>query len=187
MKSKQIPELSLQRESLGVHAAHPSHHIWVREADRWSPPVLTAPSDGRVYSPPSTPVAHIEPYVEPQVMYNPYFLWQLYSYKQSCNNNYYSLSQYQKICWLRQLMSWLFKFIKNKTCIDNAQNQIKCKYVALLTSIRNYTCNCSAIIYCWYFPFCIVKKHSSFVSYFRITILLELRRLVLCTSVCLKI
>ncbi|KAK4035828.1 hypothetical protein OUZ56_027910 [Daphnia magna] len=99
MKSKQIPELSLQRESLqGVHAAHPSHHIWVREAERWSPPVLTAPSDGRVYSPPSTPVAHIEPYVEPQVMYNPYFLWQLYSYKQSCNNNYYSLSQYQKIC-----------------------------------------------------------------------------------------
>ncbi|XP_057380530.1 uncharacterized protein LOC130702917 [Daphnia carinata] len=97
MKSKQSREFSLQRES-GVHAAHPSHHIWMREAERWSPPVLTAPLDGSAYSPPSTPVAHIEPYVEPQVMYNPYFLWQLYSYKQSCNNNYYSLSQYQQIC-----------------------------------------------------------------------------------------
>ncbi|KAI9552116.1 hypothetical protein GHT06_022453 [Daphnia sinensis] len=97
MKSKQAPELGPQRES-GVHAAHPSHHIWVRESERWSPPVLTASLDGRAYSPSSTPVAHIAPYVEPQVMYNPYFLWQLYSYKQSCKNHYYSLSQYEQIC-----------------------------------------------------------------------------------------
>lgn len=96
-KPKQKPEL-VPRQELGVHAAHPNHHSWMRETERWSPPILTPPSDGRAYSPPSTPVAHIEPYVEPKVMYNPYFLWQLYSYKQSCNNGYHPFSQYHRIC-----------------------------------------------------------------------------------------
>lgn len=70
-----------------------------QQTERWSPPVLTPPPLGGQYSPPSTPVARIEPYVEPQVMYNPFFLWQLYSYKQSCNNNYpHVLSLHPRTC-----------------------------------------------------------------------------------------
>jgi hypothetical protein len=90
-KHKQAPDFRRLAES-HVHVARPTTLMWVRDADCWSPPILTAPPDGRIYSPPSTPVAHIEPYVEPQVMYNPYFLWQLYSYKQSCSNSYNSFS-----------------------------------------------------------------------------------------------
>jgi hypothetical protein len=78
---------------LHVHVARPTTLMWERDIDCRSPPILTPPPDGRAYSPPSTLVAHIEPYVEPQVMYNPYFLWQLYSYKQSCGNSCISFSQ----------------------------------------------------------------------------------------------
>ncbi|XP_046658167.1 uncharacterized protein LOC124352648 [Daphnia pulicaria] len=90
-KRKQTTEPRRLAESNG-HVARPTTPKCVRDSDYWSPPVLTPPPDGRAYSPPSTPVAHIEPYVEPQVMYNPYFLWQLYSYKQSCSNSFNSFS-----------------------------------------------------------------------------------------------
>ena len=72
--------------------------MWVaeRQAGRWSPPVLTPPEAGRPYSPPTTPVAFIGPYVEPQVRYNPYFLWQLHSYKQFCNNYRYAFSLHRR-------------------------------------------------------------------------------------------
>jgi hypothetical protein len=49
-------------------------------AVKWSPPVLSPPPSG-VYTPAFSLVAHIEPYVEPQVMYNPFFLWQLHAYR----------------------------------------------------------------------------------------------------------
>lgn len=90
-KHKQTAEPRRLAES-NVHVARPTSMKCVRDSDYWSPPVLTPPPDGRAYSPSSTPVAHIEPYVEPQVMYNPYFLWQLYSYKQSCSNRFNSFS-----------------------------------------------------------------------------------------------
>lgn len=65
-------------------------YMWTsnhKDMETWSLPILTPVQEGRPYSPPPIPVAYIRPYVEPQVMYNPYFLWQLYSYKQTCNNN----------------------------------------------------------------------------------------------------
>ncbi len=49
--------------------------------DTWTPPVLTpSPVDEQ---PPLVPVAHIEPYPDPQVMYNPYFLQQLDAHRKS--------------------------------------------------------------------------------------------------------
>lgn len=53
-------------------------------ADPWTPPVLTPSPDGVVdEQPPSVPVAHIEPYPDPQVMYNPYFLQQLDAHRKA--------------------------------------------------------------------------------------------------------
>ena len=75
-------------ESESDKAVVPVQKMWVaeRQARRWSPPVLTPPPARSPYCPPSTPIVFIEPYVEPQVRYNPYFWWQLHSYKQFCNN-----------------------------------------------------------------------------------------------------
>ena len=49
----------------------------------WSPPVLSPPPLGTTYLPAFTSFAKIEEYLEPQVMYNPYFLWQLHSFRMS--------------------------------------------------------------------------------------------------------
>lgn len=89
----------VNKENLYFHPSHAAR-LWMSEirTERWSPPVLKPPPPGRSYSPPLTPVAHIKPYVEPQVMYNPFFLWQLYSYKQSCCGNFpFSLPLQQAI------------------------------------------------------------------------------------------
>lgn len=109
---KRIPEVSmpitslvsnaqsvdLRHQQLGIPIAKKMWEV-EQQMERWSPPILNPPPPGGPYSPPPTPVARIEPYVEPQVMYNPYFLWQLYSYKQTCKNTHsHLLSMHQLSC-----------------------------------------------------------------------------------------
>lgn len=56
-----------------------------RQHKPWSPPILSPPSGPSAV--PRTTVAHIENYPEPPYfLYNPYFLWQLSSYRQLCHN-----------------------------------------------------------------------------------------------------
>ena len=86
---KTSPSLSAEAESPGKML--PIKPMFIRPPSKliddveWSPPVLSPPPSG-VYKPAFTRVAHIEPYVEPQVMYNPLFLWQLNSYRMEEEN-----------------------------------------------------------------------------------------------------